>query len=233
MNPGTVSAIGRYPVKSMRGESLATVAVGFQGLPLDRRFAFVREESRSPWPWLTGRDCPAMLQCQPLPAEGGEGWPGLVVRTGDGDTFGLASPELANYLQEKSGKAVRLHSDHRAIQDVAYISVISTATVRALSEAAGVEDDQRRFRMNFVVDLGDEPFAEAAWVGRQVRLGGATLAVHQPDQRCQMITLHPETGAATPAVLKKAGELNGACAGVYCSVVVEGEVAVGDRAVLA
>jgi len=92
-----------------------------------------------------------------------------------------------------------------------------------------VDNDQRRFRMNFVVDIGDEPFAENAWAGKAVTVGGATIAVHEPDRRCQMITLDPETGESTPAVLKKAGELNNVCAGMYCSVLVEGRVSLGDR----
>jgi uncharacterized protein YcbX len=108
------------------------------------------------------------------------------------------------------------------------VSIISTATIRALSEAGGVENDPRRFRMNFVVDIGDQPFAESAWAGKSVTIGGATIAVHEPDRRCNMITLDPETGQSTPAVLKKAGELNNAFAGMYCSVLVEGRVAVAD-----
>ena len=105
---------------------------------------------------------------------------------------------------------------------------ISTATIRALTEAGGVANDQRRFRMNFVIEMGDEPFAENAWAGKQVSFGGVTLAVHEPDRRCNMITLDPDTGASTPAVLKMAGELNEACAGMYCSVLVEGRASVGD-----
>jgi uncharacterized protein YcbX len=82
--------------------------------------------------------------------------------------------------------------------------------------------------MNLIVDIGDEPFAEKAWVGQQLRAGGVTIAVHEQDRRCQMITLDPETGESTPAVLKKLGEMNDVCAGVYCSVLVPGEVRVGD-----
>lgn len=217
--------IARYPVKSMRGEELESTAVGFQGIPLDRAFAFVQEGVHSPFPWFTGRECPQLLQCQPIPGEGR--WPQMRVQSPAGE-FELGSPEFAAQLEAWSGRKAVLHSDYRGCQDVAYVSVISTATVRALAEAAGVPADHRRFRMNFVVDLGDEPFAEKAWVGRQVRLGGAVIAIHEQDRRCQMITLDPETGASTPAVLKAAGELNDVYAGVYGSVLVPGEVAVGD-----
>jgi uncharacterized protein YcbX len=220
-----VTNINRYPVKSMRGEAIEAVNIDFVGLPFDRAFAFVQDGVFTSFPWFTARDCPQLLQCQPTLV--GERWPTVQVATPDGE-FDLASEEFRAKLKEWSGKSASLRTDYRGCQDVAYVSIISTATIRALTEAGGVEDDQRRFRMNFVVDLGDEPFAENAWAGKSVRIGGATIAVHQTDRRCNMITLHPETGESAPAVLKKAGELNNACAGMYCSVLVEGRVALGD-----
>jgi len=229
-NQGTLSTISRYPVKSMRGEALDTVAIDFVGLPLDRAFAFVKDGDFSPFPWFTGRECPQLLTCEPI--IGGDGqWPTMSVRTPEGE-FALGSPEFREKLLAWSGRQATLRSDYRGCQDVAYVSIISSATIRALTEAGGVANDQRRFRMNFVVDIGDEPFAENAWAGKRVTLGGVTLAVHERDRRCNMITLDPETGESTPAVLKKAGELNDACAGMYCSVLVEGSVSVGDRIAL-
>lgn len=227
--PGTISHITRYPVKSMRGESLETTLVGFVGLPLDRSFAFVQDGVHSPFPWFTGRDCPQLLQCQPILGEGR--WPTMSVSSPAGE-FLLGSPEFRQQLLEWSGKSASLRSDYRGCQDVAYVSVISTATIRALAEASGVEADHRRFRMNFVVEIGDEPFGEKAWVGKQVRLGDVTIAVHEQDRRCQMITLDPDTGASTPAVLKKTGELNEVYAGVYCSVIVPGTVENGATVAL-
>lgn len=231
MSLGEIKHITRYPVKSMRGESLESVDVDFVGLPLDRAFAFVKDGDHSPFPWFTGRECPQLLTCQPI--IGGEGrWPTMSVATPDGE-FALGSPEFRDKLFAWSGRYATLRSDYRGCQDVAYASVISTATIRALTEASGVANDQRRFRMNFVIELGDEPFAENAWAGNQVTLGGVTLAVHERDRRCNMITLDPETGESTPAVLKRAGELNDVCAGMYCSVLVEGKVSLGDPVRLA
>jgi hypothetical protein len=221
---GTIAHIARYPVKSMRGEELASTPLGFQGVRLDRSFAFVQEGVHTPFPWLTGRECPQLLQCQPIVGEGR--WPAMRVQSPAGE-FELGSAEFAAQLHNWSGRRAVLHSDYRGCQDVAYVSVISTATIRTLAEAAGVPVDHRRFRMNFVVDLGEAPFAEKAWVGRQVRLGDTVIAVHEQDRRCQMITLDPESGASTPAVLKAAGEMNEVYAGVYGSVLVPGEVAVG------
>ncbi len=229
---GTITNITRYPVKSMRGEALETVDIDFVGLPWDRGFAFVQDGDHSMFPWFTARNCPQLLQCQPILTPGQHNWPTARVATPDGE-FDLGSEEFRAKLHEWSGKWASLRSDYRGCQDVAYVSIISTATIRALAEAGGVDVDHRRFRMNFVVDIGDEPFAENAWAGRAVKIGGATIAVHEPDRRCNMITLDPDTGASTPAVLKKAGELNNACAGMYCSVLVEGPVAVGDTLRLA
>ncbi len=225
MTLGTVRQISRYPVKSMQGESLESVDIDFVGLPFDRAFAFVKDGVYTPFPWFTARDCPELLQCRPILGEGR--WPTVRVDTPGGE-FELASPEFKTRLLEWSGLSASLRTDYRGCQDVAYISIISTATIRALSEAGGVPTDYRRFRMNFVVDVGDEPFTENAWAGKSLSLGGASIAIHQPDRRCNMITLHPETGESTPAVLKQAGELNGACAGMYGSVLVEGRVTVGD-----
>ena len=228
MTLGPVTNITRYPVKSMRGEALETVDIDFVGLPWDRGFAFVRDDDHSMFPWFTARDCPRLLQCQPVLTPGEHNWPTARVQTPEGE-FDLGSPEFKAKLLEWSGKSASLRTDYRGCQDVAYVSVISTATIKALTEAGGVDFDQRRFRMNFVVDLGDEPFAENAWAGKALTIGGATIAIHEPDRRCNMITLHPETGESTPSVLKKAGELNKACAGMYGSVLVEGTVGLGDQ----
>lgn len=223
---GPVTAISRYPVKSMRGEALDETPVGFQGLPLDRAFAFVQQGVHTPFPWFTGRECPQLLQCQPIVGEGQ--WPSMRVASPAGE-FDLGGPEFAAQLEAWSGRKAALHSDYRGCQDVAYISLISTATVRALAEAGGVPEDQRRFRMNFVVDLGGEPFQEKSFVGKEVRIGDVVVAIHEQDRRCNMITLDPQTGVSTPAVLKQCGALNGTYAGVYGSVLVPGSVAIGAR----
>jgi uncharacterized protein YcbX len=78
------------------------------------------------------------------------------------------------------------------------------------------------------VDAEDPPFSEKAWVGKVLRLGSVQLAITEPDRRCVMITLDPDTGAKSPGVLRAAAELNGACAGVYASVLAAGDVALGD-----
>src|SRR5581483_2157120 len=66
MLTATVVSLHRYPVKSMRGEQLDRVDVGFQGLAGDRRYAFVQATGGRPqFPWLTAREHPALMSYQP------------------------------------------------------------------------------------------------------------------------------------------------------------------------
>jgi uncharacterized protein YcbX len=228
---GTLRYLARYPVKSMRGEELRSVPVGLQGLPGDRLCAFVQTGLRSTFPWLTGRELPELLQYQAAYEEAGcspRRQATVQVTTPGGERLAVDSEALREEIERASGESVRLHLDHRGNHDSAYISLITSATLRALSEAAGVAADHRRFRMNFVVEGEDPPFSEKAWVGKVLRLGSVQLAITEPDRRCVMITLDPDTGAKSPGVLRAAAELNGACAGVYASVLAAGDVALGD-----
>ena len=230
---GRVQHIARYPVKSMRGEVLDEAQVAFHGIPGDRTYTFIRERDdlRSLWPFLTGRNCPDLMRYQPE-WEAGERRPELFVVTPEGQRLGILTEELRADVERRVGQPVRLHADYRGNKDVAYVSVITTATVRALAEAARVPPDHRRWRMNLVLDADMEPFGESEWVGQTLAIGGVRLVVTEQDRRCVMTTLDPETGASTPAVLKKTGELNDTFAGVYASVAVAGNVCVGDAVVL-
>ena len=58
---GVIRQLGRYPVKSMRGEALPVTTLTLQGVPEDRRYAFVQAASRSSFPWLTARELPELL----------------------------------------------------------------------------------------------------------------------------------------------------------------------------
>ena len=90
--------------------------------------------------------------------------------------------------------------------------------------------DKRRFRANVYVDLGSvEGFAENKFVGRSVRIGPkVVVTILERDPRCVMITLDPDTGEKTPAILKKVAQAHDGMAGVYGAVMVEGILHKGD-----
>ena len=229
---GVLRHLCRYPFKSMQGEELASARVGFNGLPGDRLCAFVQTDVRSTFPWLTGREMPDLLRYRASYQEGSTGprrHPDVVVTTPGGERLTADSEALRLEIEGACGRSIRFHTDYRGNHDAAYVSIITTATLRALCEAGGVPYDQRRFRMNLVVEGNAAPFSEGAWTGRMLRIGSVRLGITEPDRRCAMITLQPETGAASKAILRAAADRNGACAGVYASVLAAGDVAVGDE----
>jgi uncharacterized protein len=116
------------------------------------------------------------------------------------------------------------------LTDCRPISLISLQIIRQVEEESGVPIDKRRFRANIYFNLNsNEGFAEDELVGCKLRLGSkAVIAVLERDPRCKMISLDPDTGEHNPAVLRTVAQAHEAYAGVYCAVLVEGIVAVGD-----
>src|ERR1700680_684246 len=116
MRIGTVARLFRYPVKSMRGEELSATPVTLQGLPGDRRFAFVQAESRSPLPWLTARDVSDLLRFRPFYPDGFDGTgraPALRVATPDGAEYDVQDPALRAELEKRLGRPLFLLQDYR------------------------------------------------------------------------------------------------------------------------
>jgi uncharacterized protein YcbX len=62
---GRIEAIFRYPVKSMRGESLDATSLGWHGLDGDRRLAFRRLDDRGDFPWLSASKLPELILFTP------------------------------------------------------------------------------------------------------------------------------------------------------------------------
>src|SRR5437667_12387936 len=90
--------------------------------------------------------------------------------------------------------------------------------------------DKRRFRANVYVDITSaQGFAENEFVGRSLRSGPKVMVtILERDPRCVMITLDPDTGEKTPAILKKVAQAHEGMAGVYGAVMVEGMLHKGD-----
>jgi uncharacterized protein YcbX len=229
----TVAAIGRYPVKSMRGEALDEAVVGWNGLLGDRRYAFVRTDTRSYFPWLTGRQTPDLIRYTPRferePAFDAPDQP-VRVTTPDGERHAIDDPALRSRLEAEYGHPLYLLNQNRGCFDGAHISLFGLPTVRRLGEEVGRPLERERFRANFYLQPEqDAPFIEDEWVGRTLAIGDTVrLAVTQRDKRCVMTTLDPATAEATPAVLRTIVERHGQCAGVYASVIATGVVRLGD-----
>jgi len=231
---GVIRQVARYPVKSMRGEALPTATLTLQGVPEDRRYAFVQAASRSAFPWLTARELPELL-CYRTSVEGA-GTPevAVTVTAPNGEKWRVESDELRRALEVRSGRGLFLLRDYRGSYDVAPVSLISRQTIAQIAKESGTREDPWRFRPNLLVDLeSDEAFDELNWVGRILRVGkGARIAITEVDERCMMITLDPATGEPSPSVLRCVVHQHEKRAGVYATVLTPGEVCVGDIVVL-
>jgi uncharacterized protein YcbX len=118
----------------------------------------------------------------------------------------------------------------RAMTDCRPISLFALQTVRQLAEESGTAVDKRRFRANIYLELTSaEGFAEDRFVGHSLRIGSkAIVSILERDQRCMIITLDPETGEKTPALLKTVAQAHSGMAGIYGAVLAEGVVRKGD-----
>jgi uncharacterized protein YcbX len=235
---GHVEAIFRYRVKSMRGERLDTVELGWHGLTGDRRLALRRIDDRSGFPWLTAGKLPELVLFAPERREGGA--PGDLathVRTPEGEELPVFDPALAAEAGRRCGSPVQMMQLKQGIFDEASVSLIASDTVREIARLAGRSLDVRRFRPNVVVRLlRPVPFQEDEWLGGVIAFGegdGApAVAVTMRDERCSMVNLDPDSASAAPEVLKAIVRANRNYAGIYGAVTGVGRLAVGQSVFL-
>src|SRR6266700_7313990 len=251
---GKIDSVWRYPVKSMRGEELDEAFAGFSGIYGDRLFAFKSSASPKGFPYFTAREQTKLLQYRPRfrhpdkaarpinlteaesmganPVSADPSELMVDVETPDERTLAIDDPALMAMLRTDIDEKhqLTLMRSERALTDCRPVSIFSLQSAQQLAEETGTPIDKRRFRANIYVDLADgHGFAENELVGRSVRIGSkAVITVLERDARCMVITLDPDTGEQTPAILKKVAQAHDGMAGVYGAVVVEGMLHKGD-----
>lgn len=253
---GTVESLWRYPIKSMRGEAINEAFMGFSGFFGDRCFAFKNSSARKGFPYLNATAQEQMLRYRPqfrYPdkvvkppnlAEAMSISPGVTpanpdlndlivdVVTPSGAVVAVDDPALIEMLVEglRGENHLTLVRSDRALTDCRPISLISLQTIQQVEAELGIPLDMRRFRSNVYFNLASgNGFAEDEWIGRRLRIGSrAEIMVLERDPRCKMISLDPDTGEHNPEIFRKVAQAHGACAGIYCAVLVEGILTKGD-----
>ena len=251
---GKVESLWRYPVKSMRGEGLDEAFAGFSGIYGDRLFAFKSSASPKGFPYFTAREQTKLLQYRPCfrypdkaarpvnlseaesmganPVSADASELMVDVETPDGRTLAIDDPALMTMVRANIDEKnqLTLMRSERAMTDCRPFSMFSLQSARQLAEETGTPMDKRRFRANVYVDLTSaQGFAENDFVGRSLRIGPkVVVTILERDPRCMMITLDPDTGEKTPAILKKVAQAHDGMAGVYGAVMVEGLLHKGD-----
>jgi uncharacterized protein YcbX len=235
---GTIEAIFRYPVKSMRGERLEAAMLGWHGIDGDRRFAFRRIDAPGGFPWLSAGRLPDLINFTPLPRDDGNAdAPPTHVLTPEGERMELMGKDLAATVSRRHGHPVEMMQLKHGIFDEAAISVIAAGTVAEICRLGGVRPDVRRFRPNILMRTAkDIPLEEDQWVGGMLTFGEGdappAVSVTMRDLRCVMLNLDPDGGKPSPEVMRAAVRANDNNAGVYGAVTRTGRIAVGQTIML-
>ncbi len=218
-----LGGLHRYPVKSLRGESLASMEVGARGLLYDRHWMLVNEEGR----FLTQRELPRMVLVRPQPQESGlvlraPGMSDLQVQADSDEqlqvhiwrdlcTARVMSLAADQWLSDFLGVACQLvylpdgqvrqvDQNYAKIQDQVGFAdgfpflLISRASLDDLNRRMGLSLPMERFRPNLVVE-GCEAYAEDGW--KRIRIGDLEFRVVKPCSRCVIPTVDQETGQRT------------------------------------
>jgi uncharacterized protein len=232
---GVVKEIFRYPVKSMRGESLSETKLGWHGLAGDRRYAFVQsDEAVGGFPWLTPREAPQLVRyVASLDMPSNPAGSPVNVTTPAGRVLRVESPELLYELAAESGRRLHLMKLYSGVFDAMDVSIISTSTVADIGKGAGVELDVRRFRPNLVVEPCDSrPYPEDRWLGELLVFGdrgdSARLHANRKTVRCQVVNVSPDTAEADERVMKQIVTTRKNQAGIYGTTIFPGTVKAGD-----
>ena len=247
-----IEELTRFPIKGLSGETLESVMLhAGSGFPSDRMFGFARPNSgfdpASPQPlpktkfYMLAKDASlALLRTRyddggvlTMSSQGADHQFNISEATGRD----AACQYLKRFLNLPDEEAPQLFeaSPHR-FTDVSVVSaemmnavsLINIDSVQAFSESVGQTVDPRRFRGN-IMTSGMGPFSELDMIGKTLVAGDVQLRVVKRTQRCPATEVNLSTGhrdLKTPQLLKEYyGHRD---MGVYCEVLTDGQLAVGD-----
>lgn len=207
MELGRLSAIWRFPIKSLRGEALASSRIERDGLPGDRVEAlFVRAGHARRDKAYRGKEDERLH------------------RLTDTGAARAAGAERGVVLDPRRGG--------RYFDD-APVSLVLSSWLDDVSQALGYAVEPLRFRANlYVTTARDLRVGETELVGAELTLGSVRLRVRDRIGRCVVTTYDPAGGASDPRVLRCIAEQRGNTLGVYCDVLEPGEVRLDDALVV-
>lgn len=235
---GGVTALWRYPVKSMQGERLTEAQIGSTGIIGDRGWAIIDRQTGLA---LTARRQPELLFASAALEHDGvritlpdgsiagddvalSEWLGRAVTLTRASVEGVGTYEIAlDFENEDAAEWFQWQGPTGSFHDSTrtQVSIIGAATVGSW--------DMRRFRPNVVVD----GTGEDAWVGSTIHVGGAELNVVKAIDRC-VITTRPQPGGIERDldVLRAINRDRASNLGVGALVQNSGRVTIGDAVVL-
>jgi uncharacterized protein len=235
---GSVAGLWRFPVKSMRGERLAHAELTGRGLVGDRAYALIdADPARSA---SFGRDV-TLARAAPEDFTIDQYHPDVAAADPAGYRDQVVERKLGAAFFAEAGLPSPVPVG--AFFDLFPVSVLTTSALERLRRLRPESRfDERRFRMNLIVDADEAGFVENQWIGRALAVGDvARLRVALPDSRCVMTTLAQgelpgDTDVLRALVRRNRVPIGDAgpfpCAGVYAVVEAPGPMRIGDRVAL-
>jgi hypothetical protein len=206
----TVTALWRYPVKSMGGERLESAELTETGLAGDRVVQVYDRHGRV----VTARTFPRLLRLHATLDSDGEP---LV----DGRPW--RSREVGELVEAAVGPGARVERfDGLERFDILPLLVCTDGAVSMFGR------DVRRLRPNLVIG-GVDGMAERTWPGATLRLPESEIALADLRGRCVMTTYDPETTEQDPGVLRDIVQRFGGRLCLNAAVARAGRVEVGHR----
>jgi MOSC domain-containing protein len=205
-----ITAIWRYPVKSMAGEQLQRVRIGPLGLEGDRIVHVEGAQGRV----ITARSHPRLLGHQGALRLDGEP---LV----DGRPWN--SPEVAAQVVDIVGPGAKLVRDDGVERfDVLPLLVATDGAIAAFGH------DRRRLRPNIVIG-GVEGLTEREWLGSCLRIGQVLIGVQDLRLRCIMTSYDPDTLIQDKEITRDIYRRFDGKLALNCFVIEGGDIRVGDE----
>ncbi len=242
----TVANLWRHPIKSHGREPLdAVTLVAGQSMPWDRHWAVTHDLTKhdgSDWSscrnFMIGARTPqlagiwAKLHEDSGAVELRHADLGEITFRPDSEAGAVQFMNWVEPLTRASSvkPAAIVKSGGRGMTDTPFasISIMNHASHAAVAAVTGDDLEVERWRGNIWLE-GLAPWAEFDWVGHQVQIGEARLAIRDRVERCLHTAANPVTGTRDVDTL---GALNGTFGhqdfGIYAEVVTGGRVALGD-----
>ncbi|MFT6104433.1 MAG: hypothetical protein ACJA1E_000855 [Paracoccaceae bacterium] len=208
MNP-SLTHIWRHPIKAHGSEQVERIALEQgQTMPWDRRWAVAHTAAKTDgttWAHCANFSRGAKTSdLMAISATSDEAagtvtlrHPDLPALSVDPDKDGAAliawAGPLMTHTTTQSSHVVRVNGRGMTDTPFASISLLNTASNRALEQKLGMPLDMRRWRGNLWIE-GLAEWEEFTLIGKTLKIGDVLFRAVEPITRCLATTANPETG---------------------------------------
>lgn len=244
-----ISQLWRYPVKGLPGQLVTTANLEASAhFPGDRKYAIgAGDEKVNDGIWIKkayflqimSHEALAGIDCDFDTEENRE----RIILSRNGKLLlnadiqsGEGRRAVATFFDQLFDGQLRGPTKLVSLEDGAFtdtqeplISLGGSASIEGFAKLTGTISDQRRFRLNIIVET-TTPFEEAALIGKTIGVGDVRLDVIGPVGRCAAIDVNPQTAERGPPSLtmmkKTFGHTN---LGIFALVAHGGTITQGDN----